>query len=104
MLRGRAAGAKRGMTAAALVWLGKWVGVGLFVIVGCGPIGPFPGGPLRGKEVDEPVKSWDFAAQIPEIQLETRPDSSPYSVTVWCMVSDGKLYVVMEAGIRAYAT
>lgn len=58
----------------------------------CGPIGPFPGGPLFGDESSEPVDSWDFAKNYDRVQIETRPEA-PYSVNTWCLVVDGRLYV-----------
>ena len=58
----------------------------------CGPVGPFPGGPLWGDPVAEPVEDWTFADGSEQMQLETRPES-PYSVTVWCIVQAGRLYV-----------
>jgi hypothetical protein len=62
------------------------------LVLACGPIGPFPGGPLRGNEVNEPVSDWGFASSQLQIQIETRPES-PYSVNVWCVVREGRLYV-----------
>jgi hypothetical protein len=64
----------------------------VLALVACGPIGPLPGGPLWGDIETEPVESWDFAARYRQIQLETRPES-PYSVNVWLLVHDGRLYV-----------
>jgi hypothetical protein len=63
----------------------------LFAIA-CGPVGPIPGGPLWGNEVVEPVDDWTFADRRREIQLETRPES-PYSVNVWCVLHEGRLYI-----------
>jgi hypothetical protein len=60
--------------------------------VACGPLGPIPGGALRGPVHSGPVADWSFADATETIQLEARP-SSPYSVNVWCGAVDGKLYV-----------
>ena len=46
----------------------------------CSPLGPLPGGRLRG-EVKPPPSDWSVADAIENVQLETRP-SDPYSVNV----------------------
>ena len=61
------------------------------VVTACGPIGPFPGGRLRGEELTWP-SSWERAARVEEVQLETRPDD-PHSVNVWIVVVDGSAFV-----------
>ena len=80
---------RRGRPLRGRVW---GLALALLLGLGCGPIGPFPGGPLTGNEVTDPVDDWSFASRRQEIQLETRPES-PYSVNVWCIVRDGALYV-----------
>lgn len=58
----------------------------------CGPLGPLPGGKLRG---DAHQGALPPAAQLgaPEtIQLETAPDS-PHSVNTWIASHDGRLYI-----------
>ena len=65
-----------------------------------GPLGPIPGGPLRaGELVAGPVDDWTFAAQIEEIELEVDP-ASPRSITVWCLVHGGRLYIPAAQGER----
>ena len=61
-------------------------------VAACGPLGPFPGGKLRGAVHQGAPPDWSFAQDEKQIQLETRP-GDPYSVNVWCGVMDGKLYV-----------
>jgi len=64
-------------------------------LVACGPLGPIPGGALRGAVATAPSASWSDIVdieQVEQIQLETRP-LDPYSVNVWCGVHDGHLYV-----------
>jgi hypothetical protein len=62
------------------------------LLLGCGPLGPFPGGPLRGEVVVEPVSDWSFSDEHMLIQVETRP-SFPHSITTICFTHRGKLYV-----------
>ncbi len=57
-----------------------------------GPVGPLAGGRLRGETHKGPVESWDFAAPVETIQLETRPED-PHSVNVWSATVEGRLYV-----------
>ena len=57
----------------------------------CGPLGPFPGGRLRGERAATP-DSWSLADDVTTVQLETRPDD-PYSINVWIGVYQGSLYV-----------
>ena len=59
---------------------------------GCGPLGPIPGGGLRGEVVTESVDSWSFTFDHDTVQLETRP-ADPYSVNVWIIGHEGNLYV-----------
>ena len=72
-----------GRAATAVLWLG--------FVLGCGPIGPFPGGELRG-DVSAPPTDWGFTAEVDNVQIETRPDD-PYSVNTWIYGSGPRLYV-----------
>jgi hypothetical protein len=57
-----------------------------------GPIGPFPGGPLRsGEFAAELPPDWSFAREVGEIELQT--EQPAVSRTVWVLVLDGELYV-----------
>ncbi|MFQ5696694.1 MAG: nitroreductase/quinone reductase family protein [Myxococcota bacterium] len=82
---------RRGGRSRRLPWRAALLAL-LAASFGCGPIGPFPGGPLFGDESSDPVESWDFAKDYPGVQIETRPES-PYSVNTWCLVVEGRLYV-----------
>ena len=64
----------------------------LALAAACEPLGPIPGGRLGGREVAEPVADWSFARDAQTIQIETRV-GDPHSVTVWCVVHAGRLYV-----------
>ncbi len=59
-------------------------------VVACGPIGPFPGGRLRG-ELGH-ATDWGFASDEQTAQLETRP-ADPYSVNTWFVSVGPDLYV-----------
>lgn len=56
------------------------------------PIAFISGIRLSGEVVTEPVSDWSFARDVQEVALETRP-AAPHSVTIWCLVHEGKLYV-----------
>lgn len=57
-----------------------------------GPLGPFPGGPLKkGPIAMRPVSDWTFAADVPLMQLQLL--KPPRSRTTYLLVHDGKLYV-----------
>jgi hypothetical protein len=60
-----------------------------------GPLGPLPGGRLRGPEAPCPHPArggFDFARGVEEVQVEVKP-GRPRSVTTWALVRDGSLYV-----------
>ena len=56
-----------------------------------GPIGPLPGGRLRGAE-NLCLVDWAAVASEREVELEVSPDS-PRSVRIWNVVHDGRLFV-----------
>jgi hypothetical protein len=64
----------------------------LLVCAGCGPLGPIPGGRLRGEVGPRQVDEWGFASSVETAQLETRP-SDPYSVNTWFAAVGPNLYV-----------
>jgi hypothetical protein len=61
-------------------------------LAACGPIGPLPGGALRGPIHSGPPPDWALAREVEQIQVEVRP-ADPYSVNTWCGEVDGRLYV-----------
>ena len=82
----------------------KRVGVALLVIVagalvslrllGYEPSDQRPGLWLTGDRVTEPVTDWSFTENHQEIFVQTRtPYLIPHSVTTYCAVYDGDLYV-----------
>lgn len=62
-----------------------------------GPLGPLPGGRLRGPEAPFP-DDWRFAAAASEIEVElaTGGPLGPRSVTTWLVVHDGALFVTAD--------
>jgi len=64
------------------------------VCIACQPRDVRPGFWLRGESVAEHVDDWNFAGDVEEIFIETRPwYGIPHSTTIWCAEIDGKLYV-----------
>jgi hypothetical protein len=51
-----------------------------------------PGGYLIGREVDEAVRDWSFANEVPLCQLEVA-STLPHSINLNCMATEGELYV-----------
>lgn len=64
----------------------------LLAQLACGPLGPIPGGRLRGAEHEGPAPAWDRFAQVEQVQLETNPED-PHSVNTWIGVYEGALYI-----------
>ena len=70
------------------------------VLLGCsGPVLIFPGGQLKGTPSEIP-SDWAFTREISTIKLETRLED-PYSVNIWVVDVDDKLYV--HAGAKRTA-
>lgn len=63
----------------------------LLLAAGCGPIGPFSGGALRG-DVHVGPPPLDAIGAEETVQLETSP-AEPHSVNVWIAEVDGGLYL-----------
>ena len=62
------------------------------LLLACGPLGPIPGGALRGEPVTGPVQDWAFLDDEHTVQLETNP-SDPYSVNIWIGHEGGRPYI-----------
>jgi hypothetical protein len=65
-------------------------------VLGCEPIGPIAGGALEGQLAEIP-DAWDEPREIMTFQMETRLDD-PYSVNLWGVVVDGRLYIAAGKG------
>ena len=76
-----------------------WLTLGLLVL-GCGPLGPLPGGRLSGEPVASPPADWSLLDHHGNIQLETRP-SAPYSVNLWGAGIGPHFYLASGAGGEA---
>ena len=74
------------------LWGLKFGVLAVIAFVGCGPLGPIPGGALSGEVGPTTVDDWSFAADVENAQLETRPDD-PHSVNTWFAPVRGNLYV-----------
>ena len=72
--------------------LSIWLACLFGVLVGCGPLGPIPGGALSGEPGPAVVEDWNFASEITTAALETRP-ANPHSVNTWFASVGARLYV-----------
>jgi hypothetical protein len=61
-----------------------------------GPIGPIPGGPLRGAVSSEDPGDWSFAGDAPTLELEV----AGVSRTVWFVTHGGALYIAAAEAAR----
>ncbi len=82
-----------GVVVLALVAGGAFAWIRLFAQ---GPVGPLPGGHLRG-EVAAPPPSWDFASRQPYLLVESEAWTLPYSVSVWFQVHEGRLTILLPS-------
>jgi len=58
-----------------------------------------PGLWLKGEAVTTPVTDWSFTDKIPEIKIQTQTSYVlPHSVTIWCAVYNGNLYLTSGRG------
>ncbi len=58
-----------------------------------------PGLWLKGERVTNPVTDWSFTDKIKRIKIQTQtPVLLPHSVTIWCVVYNGNLYVTSYRG------
>lgn len=58
-----------------------------------------PGLWLKGEVVTTPVTDWSFTDKIQQIKIQTKtPYMLPLSVTIWCGVYNGNLYVTSNPG------
>ena len=70
----------------------------------CGPFNrsfscKLPGLWLKGEVVTTPVTDWSFTDKIQQIKIQTQtPYLLPLSVTIWCAVYNGDLYVTSSSG------
>lgn len=54
---------------------------------------------LKGEPVTTPVSDWSFTDKIHTIKIQTQtPFLLPYSVSIWCAVYNGNLYVTSYRG------
>ena len=66
--------------------------VAVFARFADGPIGPVPGGALRGGPIVEGgVASWDFVARVPEVELQLLDPAR--SRTTWILLHEARAYI-----------
>ncbi len=73
------------------------------LISGCGPWGPqgiLAGGPYLGSASREPVRDWSFTDEHLLVGIETRGRLFRHSVTILCISTDGRLYVMARHAPR----
>ncbi len=73
--------------------------VPLLLVLGCGPIGPLPGGALSGTPTPAPP-DWHFTDAVETVQIETRP-GDPYSVNVWGIAHERAFFVAAGGGAES---
>lgn len=60
-----------------------------------------PGLWLRGKPVIAPIVDWSFTDKIQAVKVQTQTSLLlPYSVSAWCVVYNGNLYLTSYRGRR----
>ena len=59
-----------------------------------GPVGPLPGGWLRGEVSAEAVADWSFA-RLARIRVESRARVLPHSTMPWFIVHEGRLHLLL---------
>ena len=62
-----------------------------------GPVGPIPGGALRGSPVVDPVVDWGFASSHHNVDVEHRGGALPWSRSVWFMVYEGRIHLILPS-------
>jgi hypothetical protein len=60
-----------------------------------------PGLWLRGQPITVPVTDWSFTDKVQAVKVQTQtPFLLPYSVSAWCAVYNGNLYLTSYRGRR----
>jgi hypothetical protein len=60
-----------------------------------GPLGPIPGGALRGEPSAELPADWSFANRAPYLLVESRAFTLPWSGRVWFLAHEGRLHLLL---------
>lgn len=61
-----------------------------------GPVGPIPGGHIRGEPAAPPA-DWDFANREDDLLVESGAWTLPYSERVWFMAYEGRLHLLLPS-------
>ncbi len=70
-------------------------------LIGCEPIGPIPGGALKGEGAAPPA-DWTNVASVVTVQVQTRP-GDPYSINIWCVAIGHDFYIAAASETSAWA-
>lgn len=62
-----------------------------------GPVGPMPGGWIRGEASTGPIEDWDALADEQYLLVESRAGLLPYSSSCWFMVTGGRIHLMLPA-------
>ena len=62
-----------------------------------GPVGPVPGGWLRGAHAIASPSNWSFANREPYLLVESDAWILPYSARVWFIAYDGHLHLLLPS-------
>ena len=72
-----------------------------FVLIGCEPIGPLPGGALKGEPTAAPA-DWTSAASVKTVQVQTRT-ADPYSINIWGVAVGSDFYIAAARDTNRWA-
>ena len=73
-----------------------WIVLYTALLLGFGPSGTRPGCQLEEPQVSAFITDWSFVSDVEEIALETTAPWGRYSVTVWCVIVEGRLYLATD--------
>jgi len=62
-----------------------------------GPVGPIPGGAIRGEPSSAPPPDWSFANREPYLLVESDAWTLPYSARVWFIAAGGRLHLLLPS-------
>jgi hypothetical protein len=71
-------------------------GLGWARLFAGGPVGPIPGGRLRG-EAAAPPPDWSFANREDHLLVESGAWTLPYSTRVWFLAHEGRLHLLLPS-------
>jgi hypothetical protein len=78
------------------------LGVLVFALTACEPIGPIPGGALAAEPAAAPA-DWTDVAREETVQVQTRP-ADPYSINIWGVAVGSDFYIAAARETNAWVT